>query len=387
MKKIILSLAIIFAAAANLYSKPKADSFIPGVEWLDNNGVAINAHGGGILFHKGRYYWYGEHKIEGGAGNVAMVGIHCYSSADLYNWKDEGIVMKVSEDPKSDIVKGSIIERPKVIYNAKTKKFVMWFHLELKSMGYLAARSGVAVSDSPTGDFKYLRSVNPNAGSWPINLEKEKQYIPKKGDVKERLTGKGDVRIELIEQNIVGRDFKDGQMARDMTLFVDEDGKAYHIYSSEENSTTQIAQLSDDYLSHSGRYSQAFVRRWMEAPAVMKVKGNYYFLASGCTGWAPNTARSAVANSIMGPWLECDNPCKGLNPHTQMDERLTFGGQSTFLLKVEGYDDAYIAIFDVWNPENAIDGKYVWLPVTINHAAKTYTIEWRDEWDLSVFDK
>jgi len=31
-----------------------------------------------MLFHGGVYYWYGEHKIEGGAGNVAHVGMHCY---------------------------------------------------------------------------------------------------------------------------------------------------------------------------------------------------------------------------------------------------------------------------------------------------------------------
>ncbi len=42
------------------------------------------------------------------------------------------------------------------------------------------------------------------------------------------------------------RDFEGGQMARDMTIYVDDDGKAYHIYSSEDNLTLQIAQLTDD---------------------------------------------------------------------------------------------------------------------------------------------
>ena len=41
------------------------------------------------------------------------------------------------------------MERPKVIYNAKTGKFVMWLHLELKGQGYGPARAAVAVSDSP----------------------------------------------------------------------------------------------------------------------------------------------------------------------------------------------------------------------------------------------
>ncbi len=42
-------------------------------------------------------------------------------------------------------------------------------------------------------------------------------------------------------------------MARDMNLFVDDDGIAYHIYSSEENSTLHISQLTDDYTSYSGK--------------------------------------------------------------------------------------------------------------------------------------
>jgi len=59
-------------------------SFHPGALWLDNHGIHINAHGGGILHHDGIYYWFGEHKIEGVAGNAAHVGVHAYSSRDLY---------------------------------------------------------------------------------------------------------------------------------------------------------------------------------------------------------------------------------------------------------------------------------------------------------------
>src|SRR5690554_1946720 len=116
----------------------KYASFNPGEIWEDDQGVHINAHGGGVLFHEGTYYWFGEHKGE--ETNAALVGVTCYSSTDLYNWKNEGVALPVSEDPDSPIVKGSTIERPKVIYNAKTGKFVMYFHLELKGRGYDAAR-------------------------------------------------------------------------------------------------------------------------------------------------------------------------------------------------------------------------------------------------------
>ena len=125
---LFLLLVIAFGACQN---KSRTGSFKPGEIWKDNKGVHINAHGGGILFHDGRYWWFGEHKIEGEAGNKAQVGVHVYSSANLYDWKDEGIALPVVKDqPGHDIEQWSIIERPKVIYNKKTGKFVMWFHLE-----------------------------------------------------------------------------------------------------------------------------------------------------------------------------------------------------------------------------------------------------------------
>ena len=128
-----------------------SSEFTPGEIWPDDRGVPINAHGGGVLLHDGIYYWFGEHKIEGEAGNRAEAGVHVYSSADLQRWKDEGIALAVSEDPSSDIARGCILERPKVLFHQPTKKFVMWFHLELKDRGYDAARSGVAVADHVTG--------------------------------------------------------------------------------------------------------------------------------------------------------------------------------------------------------------------------------------------
>lgn len=79
-------------------------------------GYILNAHGGGILRIGDTYYWFGEHKTEGSAGNLAQVGVHCYSSKDLYNWKDEGIALSVVlDDTTSHIAKGCVLERPKVI--------------------------------------------------------------------------------------------------------------------------------------------------------------------------------------------------------------------------------------------------------------------------------
>ena len=348
---------------------------IPGEIWKDNTGTHINAHGGGVLYHKGVYYWYGEHKIAGKIGNTAQVGVGCYSSRDLYNWKNEGIVLKVNEtDSLSDIAKGCVLERPKVIYNAKTKKFVMWFHLELKGKGYLAARSGVAVSDHPTGPFIFLKSFRPNAGCWPVNVQPchKKPVSP---DVKDSYCGgKGCLPAHVDSVNILGRDFKGGQMARDMNLFVDDDGTAYHIYSSEENSTTHISKLTDDYLSYSGQYFRVFPGRYMEGATLFKRGGKYYIIASDCTGWAPNAARSAVADDIFGTWIELGNPAVG------KDSELTFHSQSTFVLQVQGKKDSYIYMGDRWTPDNPIDGRYVWLPIVFEGDAPKFY--WQEKWKL-----
>ncbi|HCY41497.1 MAG TPA: beta-glucanase [Prolixibacteraceae bacterium] len=353
----------------------KAKQFTPGEIWHDNSGTHINAHGGGILFHNGIYYWYGEHKIAGTIGNTAQVGVGCYSSNDLYNWKNEGIALKVDEpNSESDIANGCILERPKVIYNAKTRKFVMWFHLELKGKGYDAARSGVAVSDSPSGPFTFLKSFRPNAGFWPENVQPFHKK-PVASWVKSHYCGgKGCLPAHVDSVNILGRDFEGGQMARDMNLFVDDDGIAYHIYSSEENSTTHISKLTDDYLSYSGRYVRVFPGRYMEGAALFKRNGKYYFIASDCTGWAPNAARSAVADEIFGEWKELGNPAVG------NDSELTFHSQSTFVLKVQGKKESYIFMGDRWTPDNPIDGRYVWLPVVFeDNAPKLY---WKHKWSL-----
>lgn len=358
MSRLLLYTVCVVLLAGGV-SDAKYTSFRPDTPWLDNNGVHINAHGGGILDHGGIYYWFGEHKNAGRGGNSARVGVHCYSSQDLYNWKDEGISLAVSEDPASEIVKGCVIERPKVIYNPNTGKFVMWFHLELKGQGYRAARTGVAVSDTATGPYTYLRSFRPNAGVEPVS-EAPENDLP-----------------------YFRRDFEGGQMARDMALFVDDDGKAYHIHASEENYTLHLSELTDDYLDFSGRYARVIPGGHNEAPAICKRNGLYYMITSGCTGWAPNAARSAVAKNILGPWKSLGNPCRGVNPHNELGPEKTFGGQSTYLLPVRGKKDAFIAMFDVWRPRNPIDGRYIWLPVSFKDGRMIVT--WHDEWDLGVF--
>lgn len=334
-------------------------SFRPGEIWRDTSGVPINAHGGGILLKDGVYYWFGEHKIAGEAGNRAHVGVHVYSSRDLLNWEDRGIALAVSEDPASEIVRESVIERPKVLFNRRTGKYVMWFHLELKGQGYKAARTGVAVADSPVGPYRYLGSVRPHAGIWPKNA----------------------TAADKAPGTVLARDFAGGQMARDMTLFQDDDGKAYHFYTSEENHTLHIAELSPDYLKHSGRYVRVLPMGDNEAPAIFKTGGRYYMFASGLTGWAPNPAKSFVAKSIMGPWTPLGNPVRG----SAEDAATTFRSQSTFVIeapvRAKGGKKSYIFMADRWAPKNAIDGRYVWLPIEWENGKPI--LRWRDSWTMA----
>lgn len=360
---------------------PQYSSFRPGALWLDNHGVHINAHGGGVLFHDGVYYWFGEHKIAGEAGNAAHVGVHVYASLDLYNWTDEGVALPVSDEPGSPITRGCILERPKVLFNPDTKKFVMWFHLEPKDAGYSGSLSGVAVADQVTGPYQFLRAFRPNAGVWPLNVPEADRHELSVTE-RERLDAMdlgGGPRPWYPKQLLFRRDFAGGQMARDMTLFVDDDGGAYHIYASEGNGTLHISRLSDDFLSPAGQFVRVRPGRFNEAPALFKRSGRYFMFTSDCTGWAPNPARLLAADSIWGPWEELGNPCLG----DGLQIASTFASQSTFVLPVHGLHDAFIFMADRWRPENAIDGRYVWLPIEFRHGVPV--LVWRDEWTLDCF--
>lgn len=378
---LLLIIASIWMFSCEQDEKPETyyDKFHPGEIWKDNNGVHINAHGGGVLPHKDTYYWYGEHKIEGIEGNFAQVGVHCYSSKDLYNWKDEGIALEViKDDPNHDITKGCIIERPKVVYNKKTNRFVMFFHFEYKDRWYESSRAGVAISDTPTGPFTFVKSYRPNAGVWPQNVMEQHKDLTNRAEKSYYGGGPGSLPAHADSVNMLGSHYDVGQMARDQTVFVDDDGKAYHIYSSESNSTIHISLLSDDYLSESGVFYRIFPNSYHEAPALFKHNQTYYMLSSGCTAWEPNEARLSSAPNIFGPWTEIGNPAVGYNKKLDLGPEKTFGGQSTFVLPIQGQKDAFIAMFDIWNPTNAIDGRYAWLPLTFKD--NEAQIEWKDEW-------
>ena len=380
-KKVVFMLGICLAMLSVACSPREENKPIRSGEiWADNQGTHINAHGGGILLHDGTYYWYGENKSD--TTSNAMVGIMCYSSKNLTDWTNEGVALPVElTDTTSDIIQGCIMERPKVIYNEHTRKFVMWFHLELKGQGYWAARSAVAESDTPTGPFRYIGSGRINAGKLPFDMTPEERAVLDTLNPEHYEWDTPAWQEAVVKGLYLKRDLEGGQMARDMQLFVDDDGKAYHIYASEENLTLQIAELSDDFLSHTGKYVRVAPSGLNEAPAIFKkADGTYWMITSGCTGWVPNTARMFSAPSIWGPWTQHPNPCVGPNAD------LTFGGQSTFVLPIPGKQDAFLFMADIWRPEHPSDARYIWLPIQFRTDGTPF-IEWMDSWTLDFFDR
>lgn len=330
---IILTAAIFVCPVKELLSQN--NYFLPGAIWYDTEGHPINAHGGGVLFDHGRYYWFGEIKsgetirvIEDTSWDNYRVnagGVSCYSSKDLIHWKYEGIALTPSADSTNDLYHGNVIERPKVLFNGKTNQYVMWMHVDRRDYGY--ARTGVAVSSKITGPYHYLGSMRPN-----------------------------------------------GSMSRDMTLYKDIDGKAYQICSSENNATIHINELTDDYLKPTGKYKRILIGANREAPAIVRYGNRYYLITSLCTGWDPNAAMYAVADSIMGDWTMKDNPCSG--PGNDK----TFNSQGTFILQVQGRKDTYIFMADRWNKKDLPDSRYVWLPLTFEDGKPV--IRWHDQWKL-----
>ena len=291
--------------------------------WLDTDGNPIQAHGGMIEKFDGIYYWYGENKAgetvlkENGLHRVDFIGFSCYSSADCISWKNEGLVLKASDQPGSPLHKSRVGERPKVLYNEKSRKYVMWFHLD--SHDYMTAHTGVAVADRPTGPFQFVREMCPN-------------------------------RFD----------------SRDMTLFKDTDGKAYLIYSSDWNKTLRIAQLTDDYLDVNGVYSHAFPEQEREAPAIFIKDGLYYMITSGCTGWEPNNALFGISHNIFSGWKLIGDPCTGENA------RQTYFGQSTYVFEKDG---RHYLMLDHWNPSNLKESGYSILPVRADNGHLTVSFQ------------
>ncbi len=332
----------------------------------DADGRHVNAHGGCVIAHDGQWLWYGEARPERG---FTSLGVSLYTAPMTENtpatlsslcWKSHGVVLSVVDDTASLIQRGCIIERPKVMWNARTRQFVMLFHLELKGRGYEAALTGFATSPTPEGPFTFHHAQRPNAGVWPADFSNEDIAKAKRlsvSDYPEWWTPEW--RVAVADGLLLNRDMEQGQMSRDMTVFVDDDGTAWHIFSSEENLTLQAAELTPDYLGYTGRYYRIAPGGQNEAPCIFKRDGRYWLICSGCTGWDPNEARLFSSFDIRGPWTQHPSPMRG------QGARRTFGGQGTWIWQQSALQSIYF-MADVWNPRSLAASRHLCLPVTFD---------------------
>lgn len=337
MKKLLFYTLLMFVSAGNLLA---ATNIKPGQTWNDTSGNAINAHGGCVVYSEGYYYWFGENRSSSKSN-----GISCYKSSDLYNWTRVGLAVTPTgtmTDAGKDIASGRTLERPKVIYNKITGKWVMWIHWE-NGDDYGEAKVAVCTADAVSGPYTLVDVFRPNDCD-----------------------------------------------SRDQTLFLDDDDKAYHIYSTSMNSNTNCELLTDDYLQPLPDYNVQLRGRRFEASAIFKAGEQYYGLFSGCTGWDPNPGRYMFTYDLMGTWnapadFKASDNSTGINYCVDEGKENTYQSQSNFVMPVNGHDKCFIFMGDRWNSSNIQSSKHVWLPLSVRSGYPT--VRWYDSWDLTVFDE
>ena len=302
MKTKIITLLIELTA---IYRSNGQETIVPKGIWKDDRGEHVQAHGGGIIKVKKNYYWFGEYRAKDNDSNRRYVG--CYSSDDLMNWRFRNKVIDIT-DPDSLGAKW-VLERPKVFYNKKTKRYVMYMHIDDRR--YKTARVGIAVSDKVDGKYTYVKSFRPL-----------------------------------------------GYESRDIGQFIDDDGTAYLIFESRPSKGFYIARLSDDYMTVEKEV--CYIKAPLEGGAIIHYQGLYYAIGSALTGWNPNPNKFATATSLSGPWSEFADIAP---PETK-----TYGAQSTMILKVQGTKGT-TAIFmgDVWKPKEQWNSSYLWMPLQIGN--------------------
>ncbi|MEV0319176.1 RICIN domain-containing protein [Streptomyces sp. NPDC050658] len=278
-------------------------------QFTDTTGAGVHAHGGGAIKVGDYYYWFGENRH---ADNT-FKAVSVYRSADLKNWEFRNHALTQDSDPELDVAN---IERPKVIYNSETRKFVMWMHKE-NGKDYTESRTAVAVSDTVDGDYDWQGSFRPPSGT----------------------------------------------TSRDMTLFKDDDGTAYQISSGSENADLFIYRLTADYTRFEKEVANPWPGNHRESPALFKRDGVYFMLTSGTSGWYPNQQKYATASSITGPWTEMKD----------VGDATAYGSQTAYVLPLQGASGngngagtGYLYMGDRWGNSmggTVNDSQYVWAPL------------------------
>lgn len=321
---LLLFVCLLHSLAAPAYSQ----TIYPGTEWNDQNGVNVQGHGGNIIQVGSTFYWFGENKIGENSSSDAFQSVRCYSSTDLVHWKFE--LDALARRASGDLGPHRIVERPKVLYNAVSKQYVMYIHVDNRHYGI--GKVGVATSPTVSGPYKYLGSF------YPLGLQ-----------------------------------------SWDMNLFQDDNGVAY-LLTHAGDQHLHIEQLSADYLTVIK--SVATLTPNYEAPAMLKVNGCYYIFGSELTGWSANDNKYAMATNIAGPWSRWNLFAP--------EGSETFDSQTTFILKVKGSEATNIVYMgDRWNASDLGASTYVWLPLNVLKTnvwlgTNVWLMGYTNSWNLDV---
>ncbi|MFD0318031.1 RICIN domain-containing protein [Streptomyces flavalbus] len=317
-----LCLALLGALATAGPAHAAPQTVRSGVQFTTTAGAPVHAHGGGVLKVGSFYYWFGEHR---NADNTFRY-VDAYRSTDLKNWEFRNHVLTQSSHPE---LASANIERPKVMYNAATGKFVLWAHKENGS-DYGEARAAVAVSDTVDGDYTWRGSFRPL-----------------------------------------------GHMSRDITVFVDSDGAGYMVSAARDNYDLHIYRLTADYTGIASLVANPWPGGHREAPALFRRNGVYFMLTSGATGWSPNQQRYATASSLAGPWTAMTN----------VGDATAYGSQTAYVLPVQGTQGtSYLYLGDRWGNSfggSVNDSRYVWLPLAFP-TATSMAMSWSPEVTVDI---
>lgn len=363
--------------------KPCYTSVKPGILQKDTDGKPIQAHGFSVVYDEKDkcYYWYGEDKTHTTQGsNVWTYGIRCYRSKDFYNWEDCGhLLFPDTVNTLSPIHYSQGLDRPHIIYNKKTKKWVCWF----KNLDDHTQFFTVLQADRFMGPYKVV-----NSGFRPNGYE-----------------------------------------AGDFDLYVDDkSGKAY-VWFERPHWEMICCELTDDYLGVkkdvelSHHYVECIPPLTREAPTHFVRNGKHYIFSSGTSGYYPNESLVSTFTDYHGEYRDLGNPHLSDKRHT------SFYSQITDVVKIPGKHDLYVAVADRWMPQlvgtdepreewkriadrfeghqpNALtdvpvqiidrskqqrngwdvtyNARYVFLPITWQ--GEKPVIEWKDEWKLEDYE-
>jgi hypothetical protein len=241
----ILPLLIIVSCSHKpKYEKITIDNMAPR---LDVKGRFVDTHGGCLQCFDGTYYLYGSRLGTNNVDTIWNAPFSVYSSPNLRDWTDRGNLLKNA--PKG------VYYRPYVVFNPKTKKYVLWYNwYETLWKG----SAGVAVSESPTGPFVIVNRQAHLSGSSP----------------------------------------------GDGSLFVDNDGTGYYIYTDIANDyALRVEKLTPDFTDTSRQVS-SFIGYGVEAPLMFRRHNVYYILAGTLCAACPQGAEVAVemSSSPFGPY-------------------------------------------------------------------------------------